>query len=99
MINTDFGIPELYRLSLSRGDRRVVFNLASGLCAAMHIIPEERHLIALLGLGSECSNHQAVETWLVRQLCEHQLTLGPDSFETLLELLERKAIVLAARCA
>ena len=98
MNSNSFGTMALYLTTLPPGERRVVNNLARGLCVVMNIMPEDRQLIPILGLGSEASNGQAVETWILSQLGEHRLSLGPEVFDLLVGLMEQKAMTLSERC-
>lgn len=60
-------------------DRRVVRNLAASLCVAVGIHPHEHHMIALLGLGGERSNGEAMETWVFEQLARHRLEASREA--------------------
>ncbi|WP_375176622.1 hypothetical protein [Marinobacter mobilis] len=69
-------------------ERRTVRNLASSLCVAMGILHEERNLVAILGLGGERSNQEAMESWVYCELVKENLDAGRDSLPTLINRLQ-----------
>lgn len=69
-------------------ERRTVRNLASSLCVAMGILHEERNLVAILGLGGERSNQEAMESWVYCELTKENLEAGRDSLPMLINRLQ-----------
>jgi hypothetical protein len=69
-------------------ERRTLRNLASSLCQAMGIPQQGNQLIALLGLGSERSNLEAMRTWVYCELAKSYLEVGRDSLPLLIRKLQ-----------
>lgn len=69
-------------------ERRTVRNLASSLCVAMGILHEERNLVAILGLGGERSNQEAMESWVYCELIKENLEAARDSLPALIHRLQ-----------
>ncbi len=69
-------------------ERRTVRNLASSLCVAMGILQEGCHLVAILGLGGERTNQEAMETWVYCELVKQNLEAGRDSLPLLINRLQ-----------
>ncbi|PFG10133.1 hypothetical protein [Marinobacter sp. LV10MA510-1] len=69
-------------------ERRTLRNLASSLCQAMGIPQQDHQLIALLGLGSERSNLEAMGTWVYGELTKSHLEVGRDSLPMLIRRLQ-----------
>ena len=84
-------IPPLYFISKPKTEQRLIRSMALGLCAAMHVVPEEGQLVSLLGGGYEKTNAQALEYWICKQLIERQISPDPDAFALLESQLHRWA--------
>lgn len=69
-------------------ERRTIRNLASSLCVAMGILQEERQLVAILGLGAERCNQEAMETWVRCELVDSHFEVGRDSLPLLIRRLQ-----------
>jgi hypothetical protein len=73
-------------------ERRTIRNLASSLCLAFQIPREDHHLVAILGLGGERCNQEAMENWVYCELVKQNLEAGQDTLATLINRLERLEI-------
>ncbi|MBD3649705.1 MAG: hypothetical protein HUJ15_00025 [Alcanivorax sp.] len=69
-------------------ERMTIRNLASSLCLAMGIQQEERQLVAILGLGGERSNQEAMESWVYCELAKENLEAGRDTLPLLIDRLQ-----------
>lgn len=69
-------------------ERRTIRNMASSLCVAMGITREDHHLVAILGLGGERCNQEAMESWVYRELVKQNLEADQDTLALLIHRLE-----------
>lgn len=69
-------------------ERRTIRNLAGSLCVAMGILQEERQLVAILGLGAERCNQEAMETLVRCELAGSHFEVGRDSLPLLIRRLQ-----------
>lgn len=73
-------------------ERRTIRNLASSLCVAFRITHEDHHLVAILGLGGERCNQEAMENWVYCELVKQNLEPNRDTLAILINSLERLEI-------
>ena len=65
-----------------------VRRLASTLMLTVHI-PQGTSLVHVLGKGDECTNQQAIETWLMKHYTNNELSIMDNKVETLTDDLSR----------
>lgn len=69
-------------------ERRTIRNLASSLCVVFQIPANDHHLVAILGLGGEQCNQEAMENWVYCELVKQDLEVDQGTLAILINRLE-----------